>query len=197
MIIDMRELFRGRGVSFMPDAKRRTEIEEIVNKILVEHNIEKPGFDLTHFLTKQEHFQIGLQFMDDDTTGILLVDDNDFIPGTNANRLIMINEALKREDDFIRRKRFIIAHEYAHFILHKQNDIQYAHRDTSKRGTSKEKDADFFARCLLMPQKLVSQFMDLDMFKASSESPKIEFISNVFNVTVKKARQRLLELNYI
>ena len=197
MIIDMRELLKERGVSFMPNIAKRDEIENKVNDIMSTYNTGEAGFDITKFLTKTENFQIGLQFMDDDTTGILLVDDNNCIPNTNTHRLIMINEALKGQDDFLRRKRFIIAHEYAHFILHKKDEVQFAHRDTSKKDTTKEKEADYFARCLLMPKELVEQFMKLDMFIDASESQKIEFISNAFNVTAKKSRQRLLELKYI
>lgn len=197
MVIDVRELYKGRGVSFMPDAKRRTEIEEIVNGILVEHDIGEPGFDLTQFLINKEQFQIGSQFMNDDTTGFLLVDDNTCIPGTDVHKLVMINEALKRQDDFIRRKRFIIAHEYAHYKLHKKNDVQYAHRDTSKKDTPEEREADFFARCLLMPQKAIQELATLEMYKAMTDLQKIDFISNAFKVTAKKAKLRLFELGYI
>lgn len=197
MIIDFYEMCKRIKGDIMPSDERKKTIEQKVNSIISQYKIGEAGFDITKFLINCEGFEVGLQYMDDDTTGMLIVDDNNYLPNTNTHRLIIINETLKIQNDFLRRKRFIIAHEYGHYILHKNNEVQFAHRDTSKKDNPKEKEADFFARCLLMPKKLITELMSLSMFNSMNIEQKTEFISNAFNVTTKKAYQRLFELGYI
>ena len=49
-------------------------------------------------------------------------------------------------------KRFIIAHEFAHSILHYQEGRIYLHREHTKGKNADENDADYFAAALLMPR---------------------------------------------
>lgn len=52
----------------------------------------------------------------------------------------------------IERKRFIIAHELAHYLLHYKGDGKlFRHRENIKGKDLEENDADYFAACLLMP----------------------------------------------
>lgn len=182
----------------MPSKERRNEIEEKVNDILRENGLHFPSFDLIQFLTAKKNFQIGLQDMDSNTTGILLIDDDNFIPRTKTHRLIAINTNLLNQPNFRERRRFITAHEYGHSVLHKPNGhTQYAHRDTDKKETPQEREADFFARCLLMPRDLVDALLSLDFIKGATIDDKAILVSKVFTVTFKKAMQRLKEdLNY-
>ena len=177
----------------------KNDIEKKVDNIISMYSLGIPGFDLAHFLTDKMGFQIGLQNMEDNTTGILLINDEDFIPNTQTHKLIAINAMLQRSPDFRQRKRFITAHEYAHYILHKPaGHLQYAHRDTDKKDTAQEREADFFARCLLMPRNLVNEFLSMGSMKNLSLDEKAMLIARVFNVTFKKAYQRLKEdLNYV
>ena len=178
----------------MPTNERRKSIEEQVEKI-ISNNISMmpPAFDIVKFLKDKYHFAIVTKPMTDDTTGILLVDDDDFISDTKTNRLIIINALLQEKENFIQRRRFIIAHEFGHFILHKQETTQYAHRDTSKKDSQIEKEADFFARCLLMPRNLLLAVLELDFMKNMQWDEKVTLTARIFNVTKKKAEQRLKE----
>lgn len=177
----------------MPEINRRIEIEALVNEMIQKNNIETPGFDLIKFLN-QEGFQVVLQDMDDgDTTGLLLIDDINCIPNTDTHKLIAINSKLQSQPEFFKRRRYIAAHEFAHSQLHKKDLTQYAHRDYSKKDALEEKEADFFARCLLMPKSLMNQFLNLSFMKSLSLERKISIISKLFNVTEKKARIRLTE----
>ena len=182
----------------MPTPERRKEIDNIIEHLVQENYVlSKPAFDIVKFLKDKESFAIGTSPMDDDTTGLLLVDDENFIENTETHKLIAINSELLNEENFIQRRRFIIAHEYAHYILHKKDKMQFAHRDTSKRETAAEKEADYFARCLLMPKDLVDILLGIDFVKDVSFKDKVAIVARMFNVTKKKAEQRLREdFNY-
>lgn len=184
--------------------ERKIEIEKRVNDIIANNNLNNPGFDLIKFLTNPKAFpdgkpfQIGSQLLDKDVTGILLVDDNDYVPTTNTHKLIVINSLLQFEPDYRKKRRFIIAHEYGHYILHKNKSVQYAHRDTSNKRAEIEQEADFFARCLLMPEEQINNILQLDFAKKLQSNDKVDLISRTFNVTRKKSIQRLKEdLNLI
>ncbi len=180
----------------MPSVERRKEIETIVNTIVQDNEINHSLFDITQFLKQQYKFEIGVQKLDNNTTGMLLVDDDEYVPNTNSNRLIVVNRDLHVDDENIYKlkKRFIIAHEFAHFILHKNEHTQFAHRDSDKKETKEEKEADYFARCLLMPETLVSNVLSLYQINDQDLCTKAKFVSKMFSVTLTKAKQRLSEL---
>ncbi len=177
----------------VPAKERREAIEFEVEKMQKEQQVlHEPAFDIIKFL-QSKGFSIATKIMEEDTTGMLFVDDEEFIPNTSTHKLIVINSLLQNKSNYIQRRRFIIAHEYAHYILHKKDQIQFAHRDTSKKDTDQEKEADFFARCLLMPNDLIKQLLEMSFVEKLSLDSKVMLVSRVFNVTVKKADQRLKE----
>lgn len=184
----------GKGKNAMPSIERKIEIEKTVDSIIEQNsNIQIPAFDIVKFLKDKEHFAIATQPMTDNTTGVLLVNDEELIQDTGTNRLIIINSLLQEKENYIQRRRFIIAHEFGHFVLHKNETRQFAHRDTNKRDTVAEKEADFFARCLLMPKNVLETILKLDFLKDMPFDGKVALISRIFNVTKKKAEQRLKE----
>ncbi len=176
--------------------RRKEKIENIANQIVVKHKLN-PGFDLAKFLLNPDSFedgrafQVATQIFDSDTTGILLVDDIDYIPHTSSHKLIAVNRLLQLEPDYRKRRRFIMAHEYGHYVLHKHDAVQYAHRDTSKKRSNMEQEADYFARCLLMPRSQINNLFQLNFVDEMSMNDKINIVSRIFNVTQKKSMQRL------
>ena len=200
MIITMARKIKERKKQKMNAATkqmtRREEIENIVDQKIQENDLGKPSFDLIKFLKDKEGYEIVLQNMDDDTTGLIIINDKEKIEGTEFNKLIAINSSLQNDPNYIQRRRFIVAHEYAHSQLHKRDSVLFAHRDTQKRETEAEQEADFFARCLLMPRNLVNEVLGSEEAKQLSDSGKIAYISKIFNVTEKKARQRLKEITH-
>lgn len=178
--------------------ERKRDIEAEADRIIETHNLQTPGFNLAKFLTGFEGFMLGMQDLDDDTTGMLLVNDSEYIKGTETNRLIVVNRRIREDapdsETFIRKRRFIVAHEYGHFILHKKADEKlFAHRDHSKRNSPQEEEADFFARCLLMPRALVEKFVSIEEVKETNLNEQVDLIARIFKVTPKKAKQRLCE----
>ncbi len=54
-------------------------------------------------------------------------------------------------DRTMEEKRFIVAHELAHYYLETQGTVR--HRDHVKGKDERENEADYFAACILMPQR--------------------------------------------
>ncbi len=180
----------------MPSLERKKFIEETVSKITNENGIDYSLFDITKFLITKYNFRIGVQDLDKNTTGMLLVDDDAYIPNADTHRLIVVNRDLNVDDEYTYnlKKRFIIAHEFAHFILHKKDHTQFAHRNTDKKDSNDEKEAEFFARSLLMPKDLVIGVLSIGAVSTLDSSAKANIISRLFSVTHKKAKQRMDDL---
>lgn len=85
-------------------------------------------------------FTAGNACLEDDEDGFLAVQAGNKVIGVNANRTLA-------------RKRLIIAHEFAYFVLYvncKENCFHWSKRSVVNQ---KEKLAGFFARELLMPRE--------------------------------------------
>lgn len=175
---------------------RKKEIAAIAEKILKAWDCFFPKFDLIQLLQEKEGFNIVCQNMQDNTTGFILINDNEYIPETNTHKLIAINDKFKKDFNFLQRRRFIVAHEFGHALLHKNDDTLYAHRDAEHRKDMFEQEADYFAMCLLMPEELVRTILGNNFAKDMNFEKKITYIANAFNVTEKKACERLKELGY-
>lgn len=172
---------------------RKREIQNMAEDILDQYKL-LPGFDLAQFLTRQEHFVLGLKEMERDTTGVLLINQEEFIRGTNTHKLILINQNLQEQPNFQQRSRFIAAHEYGHSKLHANGKPYYPHRDTSNVNAPLEQEAEYFARCLLMPEKSIRELTELSAVANGSFEDKVAMIARFFNVTQKKASQRMEDL---
>lgn len=155
--------------------------------------------DIVRFV-KNDGFIVQTSEMDPDTTGCLIVNDIEPVMDTNKNRLIVVNkhfDNVNDDDDLLKKSRFITAHEYGHFVLHKaEGSPIYAHRDTAHRAETKELEADYFARAILMPfhifSRYVSAMKDLELFGNRVETTAL--LSNIFKVTKDKVNKRLRDL---
>ncbi|MCR4935509.1 MAG: ImmA/IrrE family metallo-endopeptidase [Oscillospiraceae bacterium] len=190
---DMHYTAAAAGASRALTAERKREIQQKAEAILEEYHL-LPGFDLTRFLTDKKGFVLSVQELEPDTTGEFLIDSEKPFGKTNANKLILINQKLQEKPDFQQRRRFIAAHEFAHAVLHANNKRFYWHRDTSNVSALMEQEAEFFARCLLMPEESVRDMMKISAMQRAEPKDRAALISRVFNVTQKKALQRMEDL---
>ena len=83
--------------------------------------------------------------------------------------------AVKRDDDIViftnsccrlSREIFTLAHEIGHVILHLEDDNSFIDDNVTINGRStdeKEKEANYFAACLLIPADDVGRFIDLEI----------------------------------
>ncbi len=172
--------------------ERMLEIEAIVSDITFHLDFtESPSVDIVS-LVKRDGFEVEPSLMQIETTGCLFVNDDP----DNKERLIVVNKIFKNpdnEDDVIFKKsRFITAHEYGHYILHKpENQPLYAHRDSDKRDNQEELEADYFARSLLMPlSEFESYYQILNEMGNNNQKFTLDMLSKVFKVTKNKVQKR-------
>lgn len=189
-------IYKGDDKMLNIEKSRMLEIEEITSKLLNGINFEKsPCIDIVS-LVEKDGFEVEPSEMDVETTGCLLVSDDK----KNKKRLILVNTIFKNpenESDVVFKKsRFITAHEYGHFILHKEDGQPiYAHRDTYHRTELIELEADYFARSILMPlEQFKSYYEILNQLGKNDEKFTIGLLSKLFKVTRNKARKRVEDL---
>ncbi len=176
----------------------KLRIDNAILQLKEEHGVDDFSMDFISYLKDNEEFEIMDCALDDDTTGMLFVDLNTPLKLKNitSNKLIVINEHLKIDEDYAKKRRFIAAHEYGHYILHRQGQHQYAKRDTGHIHNHEELEAEYFARSFLMPAPYVKFIYNAKKEK-NSFYEIVNLVAAIFNVTTKKARVRLQELGCV
>lgn len=147
-------------------------------------------------VAKKLGFVVGNAVLEKDVDGFILINEGaDNILGIKTDKLIGVNSAQE-----LAWKRFIIAHEIGHYVLHynKQKDKgMYAHRDHKKGKDDVENEADFFAANLLMPRdKFMEKYKELQE-KHLSKEDMIILLANKFIVTKPMVERRFKELGLI
>lgn len=193
-----RTQMRKRGEKMLSISKEKMfEIEKTVNDILADTDHEKnPCIDIVS-LVKKDGFTVKTKEMDLETTGCILVDDN----AEEWKRIIMVNTTFKNpegeEDVIFKKSRFITAHEFGHFILHREKGQPiYAHRDTYHRTEPTEVEADYFARAILMPLQSFEVYNRvLNKIGNNDSEFTVGMLSKIFKVTANKVRMRLEDIS--
>ena len=96
------------------------------------------------------------------------------------------------------RQRFTLAHELAHFRLHPTKDafVDYRDNQTGVARNKKEREANLFAACLLMPrEKLIA-----DVQKVSSKGiyeAEIQELAQKYDVSGEAMNYRLINLKIV
>ncbi len=169
-------------------------IEDKVNEVFdkIGYHDRKDEIDIIS-IAKSLGFVIGNAVLNDEDDGFIIVQNGaEEILGIKTDKLIGINSRRTMEW-----KRFIIAHEIAHYCLHYENENRngmFAHRDHKKGKNDKENEADFFAANLLMPrEKFKLKFTELKEKKLEEEEI-ILLLMKKFQVTKKMVERRIEEL---
>jgi Zn-dependent peptidase ImmA (M78 family) len=164
------------------------KIEQKTDEILQTLKINTPDkIDLDKICN---HFNIDVKSekMDINISGLIVVKDNKSFIRYNTQ-------------EPVERKRFTIAHELGHFVLHKEtplfvdkgDKILYRDFNSSTGELTKEREANNFAASLLMPKR----FLENELKKIpKTEKEPIEYLAKIFNVSVQAMSYRLSNLNY-
>ncbi len=188
--------YKGDDIMQNIQKNRMLEIEEQTSKLLCGIDFEKSPYVDIVALVEKDGFEVKPSEMDIETTGCLLVSDDK----KNKKRLILVNTIFKNpenETDVVFKKsRFITAHEYGHFILHKKDgEPIYAHRDTDHRADLEELEADYFARSILMPlEQFDIYYKILNQMGNNDENFTVGILSKLFKVTKNKVKRRVEDL---
>lgn len=119
---------------------------------------------------------------------------------------------MKRDSDIVvftntcsrlAREIFTLAHEIGHIVLHLEKVDSFIDDAITIAGRStdeKEKEANYFASCLLMPEDEVDKFLDLEIANFDDRgltAMDIARIMSEFNVSFEMALNRLSNLGKI
>jgi Zn-dependent peptidase ImmA (M78 family) len=117
--------------------------------------------------------------MDDDMSGFLEIRSGRWVVGVNAFH-------------HLNRKRFTIAHEIAHFLLHSDGKTEFHDRTFARRTNDPspmEREADQFAADLLMPADEVRQHI-------ASGVTSLSALASQFGVSALAMKYRVQNLGY-
>lgn len=140
-------------------------------------------------------FTVGISELPDWDDGFILVDHVmehiQKLIGLLTDKAIGVNA--KRD---LQTKRFIIAHEIGHYMLHyNENDgVLYARREDVKGKDAEENDADYFAACLLMPQKYFKKNYYELKNKDLLDDDIVTLLQKYFNTPYESVKRRLAEI---
>ena len=161
-------------------------IEEKSISVLEENNLLNLPINVNKLAKK---LGVGVEPSDfnDEVSGLFVIkDDKPFIAYN-------INQSKKR-------RRFTIAHELGHFILHSKNkslfvdknkSVMYRNSESSTGELLKEREANAFAAALLMPIPLI-----LSEIEGLDGDDIIERLASKFNVSTQAMSFRLSNLGY-
>lgn len=169
---------------------RKKEIDKKIESECLD-SIEHTGVPIDVVtIARKQGFTVQRLNMDKDTTGMLLCSEGSKVSGLDTKKLIVIKKGLSEEQS-----RLILSHELGHYILFSEGAPYVAHRKYSHlKISSKEQEADYFARALLMPKKVLLSFIKKLKSKGYDADSIIQQIAKKFKVSDAKAKIRYFEL---
>ena len=164
-------------------------IEQKSFKILKDLNIAKAENIEIDKIAESLGIDVKGEELDDDISGLFVM--------KNGKPFIRFNNSEGQK-----RRRFTIAHELGHYVLHregtplfvdKKNEKTLYRNSTSSSGEVKrEREANAFAASLLMPEAFISD----EMRNIPLGKNPITHLANVFNVSEQAMSFRLSNLGY-
>jgi Zn-dependent peptidase ImmA (M78 family) len=163
-------------------------IEKITSKIINDLGILTPRGINVEKIAKHLNVDVKAEDLDSDISGLFVIKNNK--PYIRYNSTECEN-----------RKRFTIAHELGHFILHSDSKplfvdekIMYRNFDSSTGEIRKEREANAFAASLLMPRVFIQS--------AINSAPKntndiVSYLADKFKVSEQAMNFRLANLGYV
>lgn len=141
--------------------------------------------------TKKLGFVVGTADLKSSEDGFIIIQPSkESSLSSRHDRIIGVNSNLSLDA-----KRFVIAHEFAHSVLHYQQGVAYLHRENKKGKDEKENDADYFAAALLMPRETFKKKYDELTESGLNENAVCIQLSSTFGVPLESASRRISEVN--
>jgi len=105
---------------------------------------------------------------------------------------IIVDERLINDPPFAR---CVIAHELGHYVLNNGGFKETCAKETEITTREAELEANYFAHALLMPRPFVEKAVEIYRSKTvTAFDSLVDYLCSLFNVTERKARHRLEEL---
>jgi hypothetical protein len=189
------------------ETKARMVLEEYCPECLrniaaipIEQLIEAMGLDIDYqYLTKNGDKVLGKLICSDGVTPYYDMELQKYMFLKVSAKTILVEVRLSEHDNK-GRYRFTLAHELAHWILHKElilSDNTEAAFIDGVHNTRMEKQADYFASALLMPMGAVKKYYYSLFGKGYSRSNLITAMAENFQVSKQAMQIRLESHNLI
>lgn len=169
---------------------RRQKIRTLVEDLLKKENISEPPVPVSK-IAKKCGATIYLQKLDGDMSGFIARKSEHTIIGVNTNHPSV-------------RRRFTIAHELGHLLLHNTDQIHIdrtfirLRNDVSSQGVDEgEMEANLFAAELLMPKRFLVNDLKNVMNVDFDNSVFLEKLARKYNVSTQALIVRFSYLEYI
>ena len=143
-------------------------------------------------IAKAHGLKIVPYLLEDDISGMLVIE--------NGVGIITFNQAEARV-----RRRFTIAHEFGHYLLHKDVSKLFVdkmfrasknHSAYTAESVKYEQEANTFAAALLMPEKILREEVEKRNIDLADESGLKE-LAKIFDVSASAMYYRLFNLHLI
>lgn len=175
---------------------RQSEVKRKAEEFCMANGINGYPVEIVR-ICNENGLKVFEEYLDSDVSGLVIVDDKVW-EKYDTNQFIIVNLA-----ESAARRRFTIAHELAHFILHRNGNNLYAHRDMTNGGTvrgSIEQEANYFAANVLMPERFVREKVEDIKNEIWGTLPNfvlVREIADYFVVSEAAAEVRLKQLEII
>ncbi len=167
------------------------KIEETANKFRHDCGIESIGISNIFDMCNDQFYLIRYPLGEHSVIGAAIIRNNDKIIFSNSSYVLS-------------REIFTIAHEIGHFLLGHVCNSNQIHQDVhisdAKSQDAQEKEANYFASCLLMPKDKVEQFITKQIkYYENYDWSMLDIVSamSTFNVSFEVAINRLNRLKYL
>lgn len=138
-------------------------------------------------------FVVGNAGLDTGDNGFIIVKEGaEEVLGVSTDKLLGVNSKMSLEW-----KRFIIARELGHYVLHfKEKGLSglYAHRDCGREPDELEQEADVFAMNLLLPKESVMKRYEQSKQVLKTDSEIVNMLSKYFSVPVSVIEKQITNL---
>src|SRR6267378_7619761 len=171
--------------------RKRKDIELEARRLLENNSIPRPPVPVDELAAALD-IDVRSSAGNDDVSGALIRNDDSVV--------IAVNSAQHEN-----RQRFTIAHEIGHFLLHKGTQvhfdddfrINYRKADSTGIATDDEKEANWFAAALLMPE----HFLRKDWLRLRLENHAalgaIQSLAVRYKASPKAMELRLVNLGFV
>lgn len=115
-----------------------------------------------------------------------------YFPKDNSQPIICVNN-----DRSVENKRFIVAHELAHYFMHQKGTVTQnvvMRRERRKGKDNDENDADFFAACILMPAESFRQQYQRLKAQGLDASDIVDCLQIIFKTPTESIERRIEEV---
>jgi len=172
----------------MISESRITAIRSFANDLLAKYRVTEPPVDVKH-IAEQEGFEVHEGPLPSELSGALY---------REQSRVVIAINALHG----LTRRRFTIAHECGHALLHPKRDLHLdrviAFRRSDLPSDRSEAEANEFAASLLMPESLLRDRVNESEFTTlPNPDRRIEDLANTFSVSRAAMTFRLINLKLL